>query len=100
VKNIYVGNLHSETTEQSIRSFFEPVGTVRNVKLMLDKKTGLSRGLAFIEMDEPEAAKAVATLHGKVLDGRAIDVHEGRQKVHGLASPGHDIRHAAAADHP
>jgi RNA recognition motif-containing protein len=67
---------------------------------MLDRKTGLSRGFAFIEMADPEAEKAIATLHGKVLDGRAIDVHEGRQKVHGLASPERVIRQDAALDHP
>lgn len=100
MKNIFVGNLNSETTEESIRSFFEPVGTVRNVKLMLDRKTGLSRGFAFIEMAESEADKAIAGLHGKVLDGRAINVREGRQKVHGLASQDHVTRNDAAPDHP
>ena len=100
MKNIYVGNLDLKTTEESLRSFFEPVGTVRKVKLMLDRKTGISRGFAFVEMAEPEADTAIAILQGKVLDGRAINVHEGRQKVHGLASPEHVIRPDAAPDHP
>ena len=100
MKNLYVGNLDLKTTAESIRSFFEPAGTVRKVKLMLDRKTGLSRGFAFIEMAEPEADRAIATLHGRVLDGKVIEVHAGRQKVHGLASPGHAIRHDAAADNP
>lgn len=99
MKNIFVGNLHLETTEQSIRSFFEPVGTVHRVKLMVDRNTGLSRGFAFIEMAEPEADKAIAELHGKVLDGQAIDVHEGRQKVHGLASPENPLQNDASPDH-
>ncbi len=96
MKNIYVGNLDLNTTAESIRSFFEPVGTVRKVKLMLDRKTGLPRGFAFIEMAEPDADRAIATLHGKILDGRAILIHEARQKVHGLASPADD----ATPDHP
>jgi len=89
LKNIKVDNLDLRTTAESIRSFFEPLGTVHKVKLMLDRKTGLSRGFAFIEMAEAEADRAVATLHGKVLDGQIIHIHEGRQKVHGLASPPH-----------
>ena len=100
MKNIFVGNLHLETTEQSIRSLFEPVGTVHKLKLMLDRKTGLSRGFAFVEMSEPEADKAIAELHGKIIDGRTINVHEGRQKVHGLASPEHLTRDDTAPDHP
>ena len=100
MKNIYVGNLDVRTTTESLRSLFEPVGTVCKVKLMLDRKTGLSRGFAFIEMAEPEADTAIAALQGKVLDGRAINVHEGRQKVHGLASPEHVVRQGAASDRP
>ena len=99
MKNIFVGNLHSETSAESIRSFFEPLGTVHKVKLMLDRKTGLSRGFAFIEMAVPEADTAIATLNGKVLDGRVADVHEGRQKAHRLASPPH-VRNEATQDHP
>ena len=87
MKNIFVGNLHSETTEQSIRSLFEPVGTVRKVKLMVDRNTGLSRGFAFIEMAEPEADNAIAALNGRSLDGREIDVHAGRPKLHRNAAP-------------
>ena len=89
MKNVYIGNLDLKTTAESIRSFFEPIGAVLKVKLMLDRKTGMSRGFAFIEMAAPEAERAIATLHGKVLDGQAVDIHEGRQKVHGLASPPH-----------
>jgi hypothetical protein len=51
-------------------------------------------------MTESEADKAIAELHGKILDGRAINVHEGRQKVHGLASPEHLHRDDAAPEHP
>ena len=82
VKNIYVGNLDLKTTEESSRSFFEPLGPVHKVKLMVDGKTGLSRGFAFIEMAVPEADRAIATLHGQVLDGQVVHIREGRQKVH------------------
>jgi len=87
VKNIYVGNLDLKTTAESLRSFFEPVGTVHNLKLMVDRNTSLSRGFAFIEMADPEAEKAIAALTGKLLEGRAIDVHEARPKLHRHAAP-------------
>jgi cold-inducible RNA-binding protein len=100
VKNIYVGNLDLKTTAESLRCLFAPVGAVGKVKLMLDKKTGLSRGFAFIEMAEPEADKAIAALDGKNLDGRAIHVHEGRQKVHGIPSPERVTPSDASPDQP
>ena len=87
MKNIYVGNLDLKTTAESLRSFFEPAGTVHNLKLMVDRNTSLSRGFAFIEMTDPEADKAIAALDGKLLEGRAIDVHEARPKLHRPAAP-------------
>lgn len=82
MKNILVGNLDSGTTPESIRSLFEPHGTVRKLKLMIDKETGLSRGFAFVEMMDVEAGRAMAALNGRIVDGRTIDVHEGRPKLH------------------
>lgn len=87
MKNIYVGNLASKTTAESLRTVFQAVGTVHNLKLMLDRNTSLPRGFAFIEMTDPEADKAIAALDGKVLDGRTMDVHEGRPKLHRPAAP-------------
>lgn len=89
MKNIFVGNLDSGTTPESIRLLFEPHGTARRFKLMTDRTTGFSRGFGFIEMVDVDAARAIAALNGKLVDNRAIDVHEGRPKLHRrAASPG------------
>jgi RNA recognition motif-containing protein len=87
MKNIFVGNLNSGTTPEAIRSLFESFGTVRKLKLMMETKTGLSRGFAFVEMVEVEAASAIAALDGKIVDGQTIKVREGRPKLHKYASP-------------
>jgi RNA recognition motif-containing protein len=90
LKNIFVGNLDSATTVASIRSLFEPHGAVRNLKLMTDRETGRSRGFAFVEMPAAEADRAIAALNENVVDGRQIDVREGRAKLHrGGATSGH-----------
>jgi cold-inducible RNA-binding protein len=87
MKNIFVGNLNSVTTPEAVRSLFEPLGTVRNFKLMTDRDTGLSRGFAFVEMAEVEAGQAIAALDGRIVNGRTIQVREGRPKLHRGASP-------------
>lgn len=87
MKNIFVGNLHTSTTPASIRSLFEPLGSVRNLKLMTDRDTGQSRGFAFVEMTADEAGQAIAALDGKTVDGQTIQVREGRPKLHRGASP-------------
>jgi cold-inducible RNA-binding protein len=87
MKNIFVGNLNSDTTPEAIRSLFEPLGTVRKFRLMTDRDTGQSRGFAFVEMMEVEAGQAIAALDGRVVDGQTIKVREGRPKLHRGASP-------------
>ncbi len=81
MKNIFVGNLNSGTTPEAIRSLFTPLGTVRRFKLMTDRGTGQSRGFAFVEMAAVEAGPAIAALQGKIVDGQAIEVREGRPRL-------------------
>jgi len=77
LKNIFVGNLAFEATEDSIRSLFESHGAVERVNLMKDRDTGRPRGFAFVEMtDSAEADQAIAALHGTNSGGRALNVSE------------------------
>jgi cold-inducible RNA-binding protein len=84
VKNIFVGNLDFAATESSIRSLFEPYGSVDRVNLVTDRETGRSRGFAFVEMsDAAQADRAIAALNGHNLDGRALNINEARPKTEG-----------------
>lgn len=78
---LYVGNLSFNTTEIAIQDLFSQCGSVSEVMLMQDKFTGRSRGFAFVTMSsDAEAQAAVATFHGKELDGRALTVNEARPR--------------------
>jgi len=84
VKNIFVGNLDFAATESSIRSLFEPYGSVDRVNLVTDRETGRSRGFAFVEMtDAAQADQAIAALNGHNLGGRALNINEARPKTEG-----------------
>lgn len=84
MKNIFVGNLDFAATESSIRSLFEPYGSVDRVNLVTDRETGRSRGFAFVEMtDAAQADRAIAALNGHNLDGRALNINEARPKTEG-----------------
>ncbi len=81
MKNLYVGNMSFQTTEQELRSIFEPYGEITRIQVMTDRDTGQARGFAFVELaDDGEAAKAITELNGKELDGRALNVNEARPK--------------------
>ena len=74
---LFVGNLSWSTTDDSLRAFFEQVGQVESAVVVMDKMTGKSRGFGFVEMpNADDAAKAIAELNEKDLDGRNIRVNE------------------------
>lgn len=82
MKNIYVGNLDFSTTEEQLRTLFEPHGAVDKVTLVRDRATGQSRGFGFVEMtNDAEGEKAIAALNGSSLGGRNLNVNEARPKV-------------------
>ena len=82
MKNIFVGNLSFGTTEDSVRSLFEPFGSVDRVNIVTDRDTGQARGFAFVEMSQDaEGNAAINGLNGKELDGRALNVNEARPKA-------------------
>ena len=86
---LHVGNLSFDTTETSLRSFFEADGRkVEDIAVITDRETGRPRGFAFVQMATPEDAKAaIATLNGRDLDGRSLTVGEARPKVGGAGGP-------------
>jgi cold-inducible RNA-binding protein len=84
LKNIFVGNLDFEATEQSIRSLFEPYGAIERINVVTDRDTGRPRGFAFVEMtDAGQADQAIAGLNGTSSGGRALNVSEAHPKVSG-----------------
>jgi cold-inducible RNA-binding protein len=82
VKNIFVGNLDFNTSEDELRKLFEVHGQVDRVSIMTDRDTGRSRGFGFVEMTSAEdGEKAIAALNGTQIGGRTLNVNEARPKV-------------------
>jgi RNA recognition motif-containing protein len=79
-KNLYVGNLSWNCTEEELRAAFEAYGEVRSVKLVNDRETGRPRGFGFVEMEDQGALEAIENLDGSSLGGRNIKVNEARPK--------------------
>ena len=80
-KNIYVGNLSYDTTEDSLRALFAQAGTVTSCNVIMDRETNRPRGFAFVEMSsDEEAQKAIAEFDGKDVDGRALKVNEAKPR--------------------
>lgn len=79
--DIYVGNLTYEVEESAIKELFAPHGNVSGVKLLTDRETGRSRGIAFVTMDDfKEAKAAIKALDGEEFSGRPIKVNQARER--------------------
>ena len=78
---LYVGNLAFSTTDEALRDAFAEFGEIVEVKLMIERETGRSRGFAFVEMATAEAAKAaIEQMNGANLDGRSLRVNEAEDR--------------------
>jgi RNA recognition motif-containing protein len=64
-----------KTSETELKTLFESFGSVQSCSLVLDPKSGGSKGFAFVEMPKTgEAKAAVKNLNGKDVDGQRIRV--------------------------
>lgn len=80
-KNLYVGNLVWECTQDDLYALFQEFGEVKRAQVISDKETGRSRGFGFVEMtNDAEAQKAIDALNGTPFKGRALTVNEARPR--------------------
>lgn len=78
-RELYVGNLPYEATEDDLRRLFAVAGTVSSVHLITDPQSRQSKGCGYVKMATAEAAKeAINSLDGALLMHRLITVSEAR----------------------
>ncbi|XP_055329155.1 RNA-binding protein rnp-4-like [Paramacrobiotus metropolitanus] len=72
---IFINNLHEETSEENIIDAFQEYGTIKNLHLNQDRRTGFIKGYALVEYEtHSEAERAISSMNGKELLGVAIHV--------------------------
>ena len=80
-RELYIGSLPYETTEDDLRRLFSVAGTVQAVHIITDQVTGKSKGCGYVKMTTiAEAIEAINCLDGALLDGRIIAVSEAREQ--------------------
>mmetsp|Transcript_34373 Transcript_34373/g.75248 ORF Transcript_34373/g.75248 Transcript_34373/m.75248 type:complete len:334 (-) Transcript_34373:93-1094(-) len=91
---IYLGHLPPGFEEGEIRGFLTQFGSIRKLRLSRSKKTGNSRGYAFVEFVDPEVAEIVAdTMSGYFLLEKRLVCHVvPRDKCHPSLFDGHNKR--------
>ena len=72
-QKLYVGNLNFDATEDQVRELFGTFGQVEDVKIVMDRFSGRSRGFAFVRMDSADSAgKAKEALNGQPFQGKTL----------------------------
>ena len=83
-KKLFVGNLSFQLTDMELEDLFRQHGSVTSAKVVVDRRTGRSRGYGFVEMDsESTAQQAMEALNGSDVKGRPINVSFAREDQEG-----------------
>lgn len=75
---IQIGNLAAKSSETGVRALFAPLGAVSSYQRPIDSATKAPGALAYVEMAQADAVKAIAALNGHQLDGQALRVSEAK----------------------
>jgi RNA recognition motif-containing protein len=79
---LYVGNMAKSTTEDELRTLFAQAGNVSAVEVIKDRDTGLSKGFAFVTMNEQaDADKAISMFNTYSLAERELKVNVAKPRV-------------------
>ena len=80
-KRIYVGSLPESIDEAQLRELFAPYGPVDDIHVITDRRTGQTKGFAFVEMtNESDAQQAIQQLNGSEMSGRTLVVNESKER--------------------
>jgi len=81
-KKLFIGNVPFAATEDELNDLFAQYGTVVSAKIIIDRMTGRSKGIAFVEMStEEEAQAAIEGVNNKEFNGRPLVVNVARPQV-------------------
>uniref|UniRef100_A0A5B7BAG4 Putative serine/arginine-rich splicing factor SR45a n=1 Tax=Davidia involucrata TaxID=16924 RepID=A0A5B7BAG4_DAVIN len=87
---LYVTGLSTRVTQRDLEDHFTREGKVASCFLVVEPRTRISRGFAFVTMDNVEDAnRCIKHLNQSVLEGRYITVERSQRKRPRTPTPGH-----------
>ncbi|XP_076882056.1 uncharacterized protein LOC143530396 [Bidens hawaiensis] len=87
---LYVTGLSTRVTQDQLEEYFAKEGKVANCFLVVEPRSRISRGFAFITMETVEDAnRCIKHLNQSVLENRQITVERSRRKRPRTPTPGH-----------
>ena len=86
---LYVGNLPKSTTQEELNTLFAQAGEVTLAEVVKDRKSGESKGFAFVTMSaQSEAEKAISMFNAYSLSDHPLKVSLAKpREQHGIKDP-------------
>eukprot|EP01101_Sappina_pedata_P008606 TRINITY_DN47_c0_g1_i1.p1 TRINITY_DN47_c0_g1~~TRINITY_DN47_c0_g1_i1.p1 ORF type:complete len:359 (-),score=232.94 TRINITY_DN47_c0_g1_i1:165-1241(-) len=72
--NVFVGGLPFAATEESVKQFFSSCGSIKEVRLIMDRQTGRAKGFGYVDFATPEAATKALEFNNADFEGRYLRV--------------------------
>jgi RNA recognition motif-containing protein len=84
---LYVGNLSKSTTQDELKALFAQAGEVTATDVIRDRKSGESKGFAFVTMNaQMDADKAISMFNAYSLGGQELKVSMAKAKEQHVAT--------------
>ena len=90
MKSIFIGNLPWTVSNADLEAKFSEFGAVKSARVMTDQMTGKSRGFGFVDMEDDDAAKAIAAMSGYKWGDREITCNEAKPRTERPSGPRRD----------
>ena len=81
--SIYVANLPWTHGDDELEQLFAGHGKVHAATVIIDKRTGRSKGFGFVDMPQRSARRAIEALHGHEINGRDLTVRFAQPRKYG-----------------
>ncbi|KAL5962574.1 DAZ-associated protein 1 [Taenia solium] len=73
VGKLFVGGLHQSTNTDGLHNYFSKFGDIEESIVMMDNRTGRSRGFGYVKFREPSAVDEVLSKKIHVIDNKEVD---------------------------
>lgn len=78
---VYVGNLSYDVNQQNLEQVFSKYGSVGKIQILTDRETGISKGIAYVEMNTvADEDAAIEALDGAEWMGRDLKVNKAKPR--------------------
>lgn len=84
----FVSNLNLKANEEDLRSFFSDVGGVKDIRILKDKYTKKSRGLAYVDLCDDAHLEAAVAKNKQMFLGKKLSIARSDPKAKRKGSSG------------